>query len=197
MHAGIGQKGGEERRLRVPAAGQTALPGHAAADERAGVAGVHDEQLFALDAADEVVQVLRAQRRFRLAVAQEQIDLPVVRGGEDAVRAQVEDGKVALDSLVKGVVKRCAQGLLRADGAILDGQAAQTHARAEERGADHVQVAGDGCAQVHLGDEVRAGDQQRARICQRREGQGEQQKHRRGKRADFFHASSSLPLCPL
>ena len=112
------------------------------------------------------------------------------------MRAQVEDGEVTLDSLVKGVMERCAEGFLRADGAVLDGKAAQAHARAEKSGADHVQVAGDRRAQVHLGDEVRAGDQQRARIRQRRERQGEQQKQRRRQRAELFHAFPSLLLCP-
>jgi len=79
VDAGLHDERGEEG-LFV-AAGQTALLGLAAPDERAGVAGVQNQQLFALNGRDELIELLRAQGAFVFSVAKEQIDLPVVRGG--------------------------------------------------------------------------------------------------------------------
>jgi len=169
VDARVGQKGRFQRRggLRA-AARQKAVRKSAAADQRAGIAGVHDQQLFALYARKDVLQRRRAQRRFVFAVAQHQINLPVVRGGEHAVGAQVEDGEIGL---VHGGLK-APDG---ADGAILDGKVAEVQPRADQRGTDDVQIAGDGIAQIRQGEKVAAGDEQRARLPQRPRGQREQQ----------------------
>ena len=176
MDARVGQKGRFQRRggLRA-AARQKAVRKSAAADQRAGIAGVHDQQLFALYARKDVLQRRRAQRRFVFAVAQHQINLPVVRGGEHAMGAQVEDGKIGLVRVAECVVHGGLQAPDGADGAILDGKATEVQPRADQRGTDDVQIAGDGIAQIRQGEKVAAGDEQRARLPQRPRGQREQQ----------------------
>ena len=76
-----------------------------AADERAGITGVQNQQLFALHAAEYAAQLRGGERILALPVAKEQIDLLVVGGGEHAVRTQVEDGKIVLVALGKGVLR--------------------------------------------------------------------------------------------
>ena len=176
VDARVGQKGRFQRRggLRA-AARQKAVRKSAAADQRAGIAGVHDQQLFALYARKDVLQRRRAQRRFVFAVAQHQINLPVVRGGEHAVGAQVEDGEIGLVRVAECVVHGGLQAPDGADGAILDGKVAEVQPRADQRGTDDVQIAGDGIAQIRQGEKVVAGDEQRARLPQRPRGQREQQ----------------------
>ena len=61
--------------------GQHAFLRLTAADERARVAGVQNQQLFALNAADQRVQRFAGKRAFCFAIAQQQINLIVVCGG--------------------------------------------------------------------------------------------------------------------
>ena len=58
-----------------------------------------------------------APAALRFAVAQHQINLPVVRGGEHAVGAQVEDGKIGLVRVAECVVHGGLQVPDGADGA--------------------------------------------------------------------------------
>lgn len=115
-------------------------------------------------------QVCRAQRGFAFAVAQHQVNLPVVGGGKHAVCTQIEDGQVGFIRAVKRIVYRAAQMVERADGAVLDGQAADIQPRADERRTDDVQIAGNGIAEARHGKKVVAGNQQRARLAQREGG---------------------------
>ena len=107
----------------IPGAGQAdgrmLLRRHAAADERAGMARVDDQQLFALNVMDERVELRGAQGRLRLAVAQQQIDLAVVGGGENAVRTQIEDGQIVFVAFGECAVDGRAQRFDCADGAII------------------------------------------------------------------------------
>ena len=177
MNARIG--GQKNRLLRLSGRGnltgqQDGWRRQPAANQRPGIAGVKDHELLPLNGGDDGKELLRGERRLRFAVAQQQIHLPVIRGGEDAVRAEVEDGKIVLIRLAHRVGDGAFKRLARANRAILKGEYLEPGIGADQRGADQMQIAGAGSAQIRLGAEFGAGDQQRARGC--KSAGGEQQR---------------------
>jgi len=107
--------------------------------------------------------------------------------------AQIEDGQIAFVGVLKGVGHRGGKGLNRADGAVLDGEAAKRHVRADERGTDQMQIAGDRRAEIGLGDEVRAGEQQRVRLPLRKGGGKAHKQARKRKKQRYEEAAHGLP----
>ena len=87
------------------------------------------------------------------------------------MRAEIENGEVVFRSVGKGIVYRMGQGVYAADGAVLDGQAADVHACTDQRRTDDMQVAGNGVSQIGHGNKIVAGDQQRTGLTKRKNGQ--------------------------
>ena len=165
----------------------------AAADQSAGKTGVQNHQLFALNGREHAAKVAAGERRLRFAIAEQQVSEAVVAGGEHAVRTQVQNGQIVLIGFAEGVGDGGVQCVACADGTVLDGQPGNPRAYAEQRGGDHLDIAGDGAAQVGLGDKVGAGDQQRTHIRPGNRRQTERQRQRQ-QRQDSAHRFPSFHL---
>ena len=109
------------------------------------------------------------------------------------MRAQVEDGQIFFAGRRKGIFHggfECADG---SDGAVLNGQVCTAQPCSDQRGTDHMQIAGDRASQIRLRDKFLAGDEQRPRSAQAKSRGADQNQHGYKHPPEFAHEPPSFP----